>query len=332
MINYHFAPGSTSKSVIIRIVDSVDGTPETGVTSGTSGLDLKYRRELAATVDLTEADLAALTTAFTSDRMLHIGSGYYRIDIPNGALAAGVDGVLLFGTCTGMVIIGCYIHLNTMPADVQSYGGTAIPTTDQGGPGIIRRFTAAAVGVNYIDVDAGGSTVDQYYRWCDVTIISATTGAGQTQQCVDYIASPNKRMTFPDNWITTPTGTVVCIITPNTKGLTSSAVTAALEASTLAELLNSDKGYVKNVAVTTKPFPMHLTTGLSATGKTVTVQISKDGGAFANVAANSGVATEMSVGWYKIALSQAEMNADEIAIQATASGCLPTDFMIRTTS
>ena len=37
--------GATDRSVVIRIVDATDGTPETGVAYNTSGIDLWYRRE-----------------------------------------------------------------------------------------------------------------------------------------------------------------------------------------------------------------------------------------------------------------------------------------------
>lgn len=103
--------GSVDNSTIIRIVDSGDGTPETGVTSATGGLDLKYRRALSATVNLTESDLSALTDAHSDGGMLHIGAGYYRVDVPDAAFASGADHVLIFGTVTGMVVIGAMHEL-----------------------------------------------------------------------------------------------------------------------------------------------------------------------------------------------------------------------------
>jgi len=52
------------------------------------------------------------------------------------------------------------------------------------------------------------------------------------------------------------------------------------------------------------------------TGETVVVTISKDGAAFGS--ATNTPATEVANGFYKIDLTQAEMNADSIAIRATA--------------
>lgn len=120
--------GATDQSVVIRIVDSGDGTPETGVTSATSGLDLKYRREGAVTANLTESDLSALNDAHSDGGMLHIGAGYYRIDLPDAAVATGSNGCLVFGTVTGMVVIGCYIHLVDYDAqDTVRLGLGALP-------------------------------------------------------------------------------------------------------------------------------------------------------------------------------------------------------------
>lgn len=103
--------GSTDQSVVIRIVDSTDGTPETGVVYNTSGIDLWYRREGAVKTSITEATLSALNDAHTDGGFLHIGDGYYRLDLPDAAVASGADGVAVGGTVTGMVVIGCYIPL-----------------------------------------------------------------------------------------------------------------------------------------------------------------------------------------------------------------------------
>lgn len=89
-------------------------------------------------------------------------------------------------------------------------------------------------------------------------------------------------------------------------------------------------GYKKNTAVTAFMFYMELTAGGPATGKTVAVQISKDGGAFANVTDGSGTATEVGSGWYQVDLTNTEMNADEVAIKATETDCNQRNIKIRT--
>ena len=103
--------GSVDVSITLRIVDSTDGTPETGVVFNTAGIDLWYRRELAASVDITEATLAALTTAHADGGFLHINDGWYRLDLPDAAVVSGVAGVQIGGTVTGMVVFAPYIEL-----------------------------------------------------------------------------------------------------------------------------------------------------------------------------------------------------------------------------
>lgn len=86
-------------------------------------------------------------------------------------------------------------------------------------------------------------------------------------------------------------------------------------------------GYKKATAVTAFGFYMELTAGGPATGITVTVQVSKDGGAFSTVA---GAVTEIGNGCYEVDLSGTEMNADEILFKATGTGCNQTTLKIRT--
>ena len=103
--------GSTDQSVVIRIIDSSDGTPETGVEYDTTGIDLWYRRDGAVKVAITEAALAALDSAHSDGGIEHIGDGYYRLDLPDAAVATGANGVMIGGTVTGMIVIGCYVPL-----------------------------------------------------------------------------------------------------------------------------------------------------------------------------------------------------------------------------
>ena len=168
MITYQILAGTVDVSVVIRIIDSTDGTPETGVVFNTSGIALEYRRELAASTAITEATLAALTTAHADGGFLHIGNGYYRLDLPDAACATGVAGCLVHGTVTGMVVIGCYINLTPVPADVRQWLGTAAATPTVAGvpevdlthvAGATTNVAALATNVDAILTDTG-TTLD----------------------------------------------------------------------------------------------------------------------------------------------------------------------------
>ena len=129
-MSYIFQKGSTDVSVEVYIVDSGDGTPETGVVFNTSGIDLFFRRDGAAVVAITEADLAtpALTDAHLDGGFLHIFNGLYRLDLPDAACATGVDKVVVGGTVTGMVVLPVTIQLvDYDPNDAVRLGLTALP-------------------------------------------------------------------------------------------------------------------------------------------------------------------------------------------------------------
>ncbi len=120
--------GSTDQSVVIRIIDSTDGTPEESVEHNTSGIALWYRREGATVTAITEAALASADAAHSDGGIEHLDDGYYRLDLPDAAFATGANGVMVGGTVTGMIVIGCYVHLTDYDAqDAVRMGMTALP-------------------------------------------------------------------------------------------------------------------------------------------------------------------------------------------------------------
>jgi hypothetical protein len=163
MITYQIKAGTVDVSVVCRAVDSADGTPETAFDHATAGIDLKYRRETAANVDITEASLAALTTAHTDGGVEQIGNGYFRLDLPDAACAAGVTGVMVHGVATGMVIVGCYIQLVTYdPFDTVRLGLTALPNAI---PGAAGGLIVAGTGSNQLSLDGAGNARADIQTW-----------------------------------------------------------------------------------------------------------------------------------------------------------------------
>lgn len=159
--------GSVDRSVILRIIDSTDGTPETGVVFNTSGIDLWYRREGAAKTSITEATLSALTDAHADGGFLHIGDGYYRLDLPDAAFATGANHVDIGGTVTGMVVIGGRVRLvNYDPEDAVRFGLTALPNAAAEAAGGL--YTRGS-GAGQINQDANGR-VDTRWVSGNVTV------------------------------------------------------------------------------------------------------------------------------------------------------------------
>ena len=122
--------GSTDQSTVIRIIDATDGTPEQAVEHDTSGIALWWRREGETITAITEAALASLDAAHSDGGIEHIDDGYYRLDLPDAAVAAGAgeNGVMVGGGVTGMIVIGTYHPLiDYDPNDSVRLGLTALP-------------------------------------------------------------------------------------------------------------------------------------------------------------------------------------------------------------
>lgn len=161
--------GSTDQGLTLRMADSGDGTPETGVTSATSGLDVWYRRQGGLKVSLTESDLSALNDAHSDGGLLHISDGEYRVDFPDAAFASGADYVDVGWGATSMVGFGGRVRLIAANLeDSVRLGLTALPN-------------AAADGAGGLPVsDAGGLDLDTLLGY--LTAAVATASALSTAQ------------------------------------------------------------------------------------------------------------------------------------------------------
>jgi hypothetical protein len=174
--------GSTDRSVVLRIIDETTGVPETGVVFNTSGIALWYRREGAAKTDITEATLAALTTAHTDGGFLHIADGCYRLDLPDAAFATAANYVDVGGTVTGMIVIGGRVRLvDYSLEDSVRMGLTAL--------------VGAALATGTVTTDAGNSatafetslseTADNYWRDSYLLLTSGVL-SGQQKRITAY--------------------------------------------------------------------------------------------------------------------------------------------------
>lgn len=137
--------GSTDRSVLLRVIDSTDGTPETTVAYNTAGVDLWYRREGATKTSITEATLATADAAHSDGGFIHVGDGYCRLDLPDAAFATGANYVDVGGTFTGMIVIGGRVRLVGIDLEDGVRGGmTALPNAAaEAAGGLYTRGTGA---------------------------------------------------------------------------------------------------------------------------------------------------------------------------------------------
>ena len=206
--------GSVDRSVDLYIIDSTDGTPEVGVLFNTAGIDLKYRRDLSAAVSITEATLAALTTAHADGGFLEIGNGVYRLDLPDAAWAAGADHVTIFGTVTGMIVLPVTVQLVAYdpesalatPTNITAatgvvlsgvtHTGAVIPTvttltghTAQTGDSFAR-IGATGSGLTSLASQASVNTIDDFLDTEVAAILAAVdTEVGDIKTKTDFLPS-----------------------------------------------------------------------------------------------------------------------------------------------
>lgn len=104
--------GSTDVSVDVYVIDSTDGTPETGYTSESAGIDLWYWREGGTKTSITEVTLATVDAAHSDGGFIHVANGVGRLDIPDAAFAVGTGKFVVWGgTITGMIVMGGCVEL-----------------------------------------------------------------------------------------------------------------------------------------------------------------------------------------------------------------------------
>lgn len=210
--------GSTSRAVTLRIVDSTDGTPETGVVFNTSGIDLWYRRELSARTAITEATLAALTTAWASGGFLHISDGEYRLDVPDAAFATGAQHVDIGGTVTGMIVIGGRVRLvDYDPEDTVRLGLTSLPNA-----------AAAATGGLYVRGTGAGAINQDANGRIDVNIAAISTDTTSADNLELYTDGTTPAPVNLTQWIgTAPLALTSQMVQTSVAAMQTDTVTAA---------------------------------------------------------------------------------------------------------
>lgn len=238
--------GSTSRSVPLHIMDSTDGTPEVGVVFNTSGIDLWYRRERSAKVAITEATLAALTTAYSSGGFLHVSDGDYTLDLPDAAFATGVNFVDYGGTVTGMIVIGGRVRLIDVSLEVANIAAnvTQISGDPTAADNLETAFDDTAGAVPWLQITDQGTaqsatdtTVvlrvaaafgDNALAGATIEVFGSTQGYWQSAIITSNVGSTDT-VTVP-TWPVTPSGTISYKIVGTAPGsaLDAAAVRAAI--------------------------------------------------------------------------------------------------------
>ena len=210
--------GTTSKLLRLFIQDSTStsGAGLTGLTNASAGLTAYYIREGAASATSISIVSATVGT-FTSGGFKEVDAtnmpGIYEIGIPNAAIAAGANSVVvLYKGATNMVPVTKEIPLTAVDLyDSVRAGLTALPNAAAGATNgldctVVFGGTASAGAATTITL-TGASATDNLYNHLQVRIQSGT-GAGQIRTIVAYNGT-SKVATVDRNWTTSPDNTSV---------------------------------------------------------------------------------------------------------------------------
>jgi hypothetical protein len=305
--------GSTDVSVIVTILDSTTGLKKTDVVYNSSGIALSYRRDGATTTAITEATLTNAGSAHSDGGFVHIGDGEYRLDLPDAACAAGVNGVLVHGAVTGGVIQAIYIPLVIIDFSATV---TSIPEL-----GIIDIGTLQSA-------DASGAVIRSGATFANDLIIGsmfvATSGTGYGQSRIVYDnALTGDAISVSPNWVTNPDNTTNYVLLAAPPAPTNSAVLPATnvaaiggDTQSLADLKDfADTGY--NPAT-------HKVAGvvLTDTVTTYTGNTPQTGDSYARIGAPAGASISADVAAVKSDTAATLVDTNELQTDWTNGGRL----------
>lgn len=203
----NIAPGDTSVSLIIKVVDDA-GLPVTSLVAATFP-SVSYVRAGAAPVSVALSDLASATAAYSSGGVYELGGGRYRFDAPNGAFSVAAHSVAIFGEATNKRVVAPEIACRYMKSDLRQWLGIG-PGGLRGGlvqvfdrQMILQGVSGMSFGARTIEWGPEGiGSADDYLVGASVMIVSGT-GVGQWRVVTDYTFSTGT-MTVDRDWDVVP--------------------------------------------------------------------------------------------------------------------------------
>jgi hypothetical protein len=101
-------PNARGQSTRIRLLEGQSGMPKTQMNAAFDEISFFYHRDGGCVVPFDTVELSEADSPHEEGGMIHLGAGYFRIDPPDDAWAAGTTGVFVFGEGKDTVIIGAY--------------------------------------------------------------------------------------------------------------------------------------------------------------------------------------------------------------------------------
>lgn len=178
---------ATSQTVYLWIQDSAStvGAGKTGLAYNTASLTCYYVRPLATSTAITLAT-QTVTGAYSSGGFVEVDAtntpGLYRLDLPNAAIATGVNGVVV--ECKGAANMAPAVAeielVNYDPFDGVRLGLTALPNAAAGGSGGLPAWgatleTAEIADGAITDPKLSSALLKRIGFWGSVTVAGAPT-------------------------------------------------------------------------------------------------------------------------------------------------------------
>lgn len=195
MQNRHIETDAQNVSLVIRLYDAFNGAPKTGLTI--SNLQIRYiRNEIDNDVTISSwqslTALANLTAAHTDNYGYEVGNGFYRVDIPDAVVAAGINEaiVLVQDSVSNSILIESYqIHVSIKTQ------------TDKIIDGVITQGTIASeVSSISFGLMSSAREADNAYVGNSITVTDVTDGHKETRKIIAYLS--NDRMVTVDKAFT----------------------------------------------------------------------------------------------------------------------------------
>jgi len=319
---------SSNVSTEVLILDAATGAPVNDAAWNTAGLTLWYVREGGLKVEIGAGsppgliELTALDDAHEDAGFLLKGDGYYRLDAPDAAFAAGAAGVRFGGSLADHVIVAPYhdlvdnLTVNDGGIKVDSFstaGAAAAATAAEAGADAAiatAGLDVAAATIAELTEDDENSPPQQ--RFTSKALEEAPAGGGgggdATEAKQDLILAA----------IGTPYATLADDIAAVAGAVSSVGddVDAVLAKVTRNGRLPRGTSFRIDFPMYDASAPTTLKTGLS-----VTVQVRKDDGSFASSA--NAAAEVSSTGVYSLVISTGEATCDKLTLRCSASGAVP---------
>lgn len=173
-MQYNIIPAGTVSKTVLLEVRTNTGTPQTGLVYNTAGLTSRYVRPGANSVAITLAN-QTITGAYVSGGFKEIDAtntpGLYRFDIPNAAIASGVDSVVI--SFNGYSSSTAYFNFQINGIVAQLGISTPVYSLKSDQANIDEKldvFVSSALTVNLQTVDANSAPVSINNRTCTVLV------------------------------------------------------------------------------------------------------------------------------------------------------------------